>query len=408
MSREVLQTTTNLGLDSWRATPPIFENPLANYVKEIAKAGFDIPAELSRRPRLQRKFGKAKGNLIWVAGLTDEVAEHAFEYSRGDIVRKPPPYELVEGKLFSSRFDAFASEITSSVERGGSVVRGLEEVERKLTRASDSSYVLWSSPDGPLRVGNLEYDYSWTHIFWKERKMGREKVNYISIRSDFSLGEHVDFLNLFLPEKQMIQPEDYKFNQMGLIKAVLESPVVIDSANVRSLEDIGRYMSFVRKSYSNVVYRDKQTGQIRTFAELIAQLGGVQANSESERTILKGVIEEYERRLNKEEDPEKAIRIIGSYLLAVNYLVKNELEGQNIGDGKVDVNLLAHQVYFSRTLDEIQKVAGCAGGLRQNTSTFTSHSSETTFEGKCPVCGKYVKVDLGERCPGCKTVYACG
>ena len=384
--------------DVWYLTNNSLETlPLGQFITEIGKAGFDLPAEYARRFRLQKKFGREKGDKIWVSGVTDEVTEYAFEYSRKDVVRFPPPYEIVDGRLYSTRFEAFADEIINPNERRGAVLQGLHKVQDKLTNTPPGSFILWSSPAGPLGTGNREYDYSWTHVFYRNGT----KVNYVCLRSDFTLSEHARFLKM-------------NIHSLGMpaIRQILETPVVVlPDSGVNNLRDIGEMMSFVRANYSDIVYQDKQTGKKYSFDEMIANLQDIEKKRILELEAIGEIADIFEKQLLGQEKDEQTLRIMGKYLLAMNYFVRGGYKEYypSIRYNEKGLTSMLDHAYSWELVSDLQKVGGCAGGTKkQNTRTFTNHTSEQTFTGKCPVCGKLVTVDLGEKCPGCKTVYACG
>lgn len=380
--------------------------PLERYLTEYNKAGFDLSAEYARRFRLQKKFGGEKGDKIWISGVTDEVTEYAFEYSRKDIVRFPPAYEMVEQRLFAPRFAAFIEEITNPKEREGAVLQGLKEVQHKLTVTPEGSLIIWSSPAGPLGIGNLEYDYSWTHVFYRRGT----RVNYVSLRSDFTLSEHARFLNLFLPENKQLNPDN---SGMPAIRQILENPVaVLPNSGVNDIKEVGGIMSFIRANYSSVVYKDKQTGKTCSFTEMTANLQGIEEKREQELVAIGDLTEIFERQLlNKDLSEEQILRVMGQYLLSLNYFVRYGYKdyAPSMGYCKINLMKMVDEASSWEMMNYLQSVGGCSGGTRkQNTRTFSSHQSEEIFEGKCPVCKKMVKVNKGERCPKCKTVYACG
>lgn len=378
--------------------------PLEDFISEIAKAGFDIKAELSRRPRLQKKFGENKGDLIWVAGVTDEVTEHAFEYSKGDILRTPPAYELVEGKLFSTRFDAFAEELTSEKERKGSVRRGLDKAQKKLAEIKNNSFVIWSSPAGPLGFDNLEYDYSWTHIFWLEGVRAR----YVSVRTDFSLAEHLFFINLFLSPFERLETSTLEFETMKKIQQIMENPVVASSnQGISKLSDIGQIMKLVRPS-SGVVYRDRQTGRTVNFSEVIEELERIDLKRSFELAEIQNIINFYENELLQEElTEEEIIRTIGQYLLALNYYFRQTKFSKTPGYELTENMFYSTDLFY--LVRQLQQTAGCAGGFKPpNNSRVTGYrtygqdakeAESELFE--CPNCGGIAFGPVGNKCPNC-------
>ncbi len=378
--------------------------PIDIFKDELIKAGFDVDGEIDRKGKLKYKFGREKGDLIWVGGITDEVVEHAFEYSKKDIVRVPPSYEIVNNKLFSSRFVAYAEEITSPSERKGSVLRGLKKLEDKLSNSPEGSFVIWTSPDGSLGIGDMEYDYSWTHIFFKQG----DKARYVSIRTDFTINEHASFLNFFLPVEQQINNKKFT-NSLEDIQKIVETPVVVTTqSDIKNLSEIAEVMSKIRGNAGNIAYIDKQDGRKRYFGEIINELSFIDQKQQTEREEIQGLIDHYEGMLLQEGlSKDDEARIIGQYLLAVNYIFKNNLH-KNHDFYKMDYSLLAGFAYKKGMMKDLQEIKGCAGGLRQNTSTFTNHKSEKSFSGECPVCGNFVvELHVGERCTGCNTQYLC-
>lgn len=397
MTREIQGRITDFGLETWRVIEDNLDNlPLENFVSEIAKAGFDIKAELSRRPRLQKKFGENKGDLIWVWGLTDEVTEHAFEYSKGDVVRTPPPYELVEGRLFSAKFDAFVDDLTSYKEREGSVRRGLDKVQKELTRIPLDSFIIWSSPAGPLGFDNLEYDYSWTHIFWKEGI----RVKYVSIRTDFSLEEHLSFIKMFLSFDKQLKTDDLETDTMKKIQQIMENPIIASpNDDINKLSDIGRVMKLTRPNL-NIIYRDKQTGRTVYFPEVIRELDDIEQKRNFERSEIQNIIDFYQNRLLLEGLTEKdLIRIIGQYVLSLNYYFRQ--------NGFIE--RMPYKAYSYDLLRQLQQVAGCAGGFKSPSNSHingfrsygknASEASSEVFE--CPNCGQIAKGPVGNKCPNC-------
>lgn len=354
--------------------PRIENMPLDRFVEEIGTAGFNLLAELRRRDHLQNRFGRERGDLIWASGVTDEITEHAFEYSRGDIVRYPPSYEFVDGHLFSGKFNANIGEITNSKERGGSVTRGLSQVEKYLEDSPPGSRVIWTSPAGPLGIGDLEYDYSWTHVFSRNGL----RVNYVSLRSDFNLSEHAGFLNLFLPQDKQLAADSLG---MPAIQKILETPaVVLPNSGINSLADIGKVMSFVRANYSSTVYHNEQTGKRHSFDEMVADLKNIEEKRTLELQAINDIVKIFEGQLLREDQTnEQTVRIMGQYLLAMNYFLRHGYSDFSPSTGfneKGIITMLDHANSWL-LINDLQKVGGCAGGTtKQNTRTFTSHLSE--------------------------------
>lgn len=384
-----------------KADPAYIDNlSIESFSEEFNKAGFDIGLELSRRDKLRTKFGKEKGDLIWVGGVTDEVVEHAFEYSKKDVVRVPPSYEIVDQQLFAPRFAAFAQELVSPLERGGSVLKGFKKVQESVVNSPEGSFVIWSSPSGSLGIKDLEYDYSWSYFFKREGS----KVYYVAVRTNFTLNEHADFLNFFLPLSLQIDKNNFGRNSLTNIRKIVETPVVITpQMGINSLRELGEMMSIMRANVGKIAYIDKQDGRERYFNEIIEELSAIDEKQQTEREEIQGLIDYYEERLlQKSLSKEQLLRIIGQYLLAVNYVFKYNLhrtkDFYNLGGN--DYSLLAWNAYITGLVKDLQEVAGCAGGLRQNTSTLTKHL-EQLEPFTCPKCGYTTFERVGNQCPNC-------
>lgn len=383
--------------------------PLDNLTSEVGKAGFDLLAEYGRRTRLQELFGNGRGDMMWITGVTDEVVEHALEYSKKDVVRIPPAYELIEGRLFSPRFAAYADtgNITNEYERNGSVLRGLKNVQKKLAESNDDSYVIWTSPDGPLGIENFEYDYSWTHFFWKEKMGDRIIIRYASIRSDFTLIEHADFLNTFLEPDKHIRKELFNSRMQG-IQEILETPVkALREHGINNLADIAKAMEASVGRVSGKIYTDKETGQPRFFSEVVSELSTIDFREQSERKAIQNIIDYFESLLYNSKTKEEALMHMAYYVLTLNYYYRTNLTLK-----EVTYEDISHMVgtiqggYSQILLDNLQQVKGCAGGMvNQNTSTFTKDIEPFT----CPKCGYRTFEKIGNMCPGCgitKEAYA--
>lgn len=387
-------------------------------ITEVAKAGFDVVGEYDRRKRLQEKFGREQGDMMWIGGITDEVTEHALEYSKKDIVRAPRAYTLTGNRLFSSQFDQLGVDLISDQERNGSVKRGFEKVEQLVALAGDNQLVLWSSPSGPFGVGDIEYDYSWTHVFWQEVKEGITSVRYVSIRNNFTLLEHAGFLNIFLDLDKQLNDQDFATDSnMASIQKILETPVLTSKdSGINSLPDIGRAMKLYMNAWGKSAYIDKQDGRKRGWEEVISDLQRIEEIQRAEREEIQPIINRYEQLIYLSHTKEEALRHMAEYVLMLNSFYRKFYR-----KGKNESNLTSYDLdqmtdrlrggYGLTLLSDLKEVKGCAGGgntVRQNTTNFTSRLSEKTFTGNCPVCRTQVRdLKVGELCPGCGTEYLC-
>ncbi len=400
-----------------------FSEEQRKILADFAEAGFDIKAELRRRDLLKSRLKNRSDNLAdyyWWFSLTDQVMEHAFEYSRKDIVRFPPSYLLVDGRLFSPRFSAFAQDLVDSRERGGSVLAGLQKVE-SLLKEEENSLVVWVSPAGPLGIGDLAYDYSWTHVFWSEEQENQRVVNYVSLRTDFTLAEHQRFLNFFLPVSQAL---DQNLNGLPGIRQVLETPVGITPQQLNGLKGkaglkaIVELLSLIRGNLGFVAYQDKTDQKIRYFNEMLQEIEVLALKQFNEQEQLKPIIDFYRRQiLEPGLSFWQQARLIGDYLMAIHQAVRLGLT-QKLEDPIKLTNesnfasFLAWIAYNQNLLADLKKTVGCAALLKQNTTTFTSYQSflgETASAFICPECGFTTWERVGNKCPSCgltKEAYA--
>lgn len=392
-----LVTNPNLSAPSlpniYPVKPEFF--PRQDLAEELAKAGFNPQLELKRQEILRHKFGRVKGDFIWISSLTDQIVEHAFEYSKKDLVRVPPPYQIVNNHLFSPRFAAFAHELVDTRERGGSVLKGIQKVEEKLISSPPNSFIIWVSPAGPLGINNLEYDYSWTHIFLKEE----DSVKYVSIRTDFTLQEHAAFLNFFLSQQERINVNP---NSVFLkdIQKILETPAVVTpQMGVRSLKELGEWMSVIRANLGGIAYLDKEDGQPRYFSQIIEDLSSETKQSD-ERQPIQSLIDYYENQLLKEDlSLDQKIEIIAAYLISVHYLIRKP---QSHKINPKNYPHLAYYAYQEGLITTLQKIAGCGSVfVKQNTSTFTLSLIELSQTFTCPKCGYTTFERVGNKCPFC-------
>lgn len=365
-------------------------------ISDVTKAGFNVETEYRRRALLIDKFGPHKGNHLWIIGVTDEVVEHAFEYSRKDPVRQAPPYELLNGRLYSPRFDEYASIFTSPLEREGSVHEGLLTVEDKLKESPYGSYVVWSSPKGWIGAGDNKYDYSWTHIFCKEKQDTVDKVRYVSVRSDFSLGEHAQLLNCFLEDDKQLSSSSFEFESKEGIKIILKTPVV---ANVSSLEEFATVFALLKGSSGALMYQDRETGVSYTISQIGEILKNVAHTTETERDVMRPLIREYEKRLQNAATKGAAQEVMAEYVLAANSFWRRFTKESSIESIMQAVNEDMTSGYARVTmLMDLQRIGGCGANLqRQNTITFTTEQEPFS----CPSCHFATYEKVGNTCPRC-------
>ncbi len=370
--------------------------PVKRLTSEVKKAGFDIDLELNRRRYLQSTLGEEEGNRTWILGVTDQVIEHAYEYSAQDIVRFPPAYVLTDGKLFSPRFQQFAQDLVNPKEREGSVLAGIVQVEKKLTNALPGSFVIWVSPDGPLGIKDLKYDYSWTHVFSKAEG---DEIAYVSLRTDFTPKEHVDFLNLFLGvNDKIVLNQNF---QMRQIRQIMESPVVATSGmGVNSFAQVAEYLGFIRVNFGGMIYKPAQ-GTARFNSEIVHTLEDLNRLKTWESQAVSDVVAVFETTLQKAQNDEVRTRLIAQYLLGLNSFIRNGYKQFiSLGNFRYDLLKMIQKGITGKLVDSLQKVSGCAGGLLQNTTTFTSRQNESNMF-TCPKCGYATESSVGNMCPGC-------
>lgn len=373
--------------------------PTEMLVSEVRKAGFDVRLEFDRRLRLRNQFGIDRGDYIWLNGVTDQVLEHSKEYSAKDTVRVPPHYLLVDNKLYSPRFDAFAESFTSPIERHGSVVKGLKKVEEKLSVAEDGEFVVWVSPDGKIGIGETEYDYSWTHVFWKEKGETAPVVRYVSLRNDFTLKEHTDLLNI-LEGNNVFNTENIDNTSYETIKEIVEHPVLVaKDNNVRNLGDIVSIMKFYVRNFTNIAYTDKEDGKRVPFEAMIVELLDISTKQNLERQIVAPIISDFERKLARAGSYDQALRIMANYVLALNSFWRDFNYGGRVAGsiGHIITKTL-NGGYSTNLLSTLQQVKGCAATM-QNTVNFTSRIDREPF--KCPNCPFVTFDPVGNKCPNC-------
>ncbi len=376
-------------------------------ISDVTKAGFNVETEYRRRSLLIDKFGSHKGNYLWITGVTDEVVEHAFEYSRKDPVRQAPSYELLNGRLYSPRFDEYASIFTSPLEREGSVHEGLLTVEDKLKESPYGSYVVWSSPKGWIGAGDNKYDYSWTHIFWKEKQDTVDKARYVSVRSDFSLQEHAQLLNCFLEDDKQLSSSSFEFESKEGIKTILKTPVV---ANVSSLEEFATVFALLKGFSGALMYKDRETGVSYTVSQTGEILRDISKATETERDVMQPLINQYEQRLAHANTKEQKEAIMAEYVLAANSFWRRYTKTSSVEHIMQAVRKdMTSGFARGSMLTSLQLIGGCGtNSLRQNTTMFTNQVFEeknpnNTIEEpfSCPSCHFATYEKVGDKCPRC-------
>lgn len=369
--------------------------PIDTLVEEVAKAGFDVIGEYDRRFRLREKYGRQHGDKIWIEGVTDEVTEHALEYSKKDVVRVPPFYWLVDNKLYSPRFDAFARNFTSPIERKGSVVTGLKKVEEKLVVSQEGDFVVWASPDGPLGIGSNYYDYAWVHIFWKEKgDNGVPVVRYVSVRSGHKpdkLGDYINNLEgrVELERKPGETPLDF-------IRTIVEHPVSVSKDKVTDINDLIKAMRLVTPD-TNIAYTDKHSKKQVTFDDIMYELSNIDQKQEYENRVVKPITQHFEKLIQESGTYEETLRNMALYVLALNTFWREYQQETTSPQQTNDiVNRVLAGNFSDGLIDDLQQVKGCAANM-QNTRNFTRDIPEPFT---CS-CGMATYDRVGNKCPRC-------
>ncbi|MBI2029481.1 hypothetical protein HYT02_03635 [Candidatus Gottesmanbacteria bacterium] len=374
----------------------------AHLIERIANAGFDIDAEYRRKDILNREFGE-KGNRIFVAATTDEILEYAFEYSRKDPVRRPRPYLLKEGRLFSPSYQEYLDVFTKPFEREGATYEGALKVQALLKDAPDDAYVIWSSPPGWIADGYQPYMYGWTHFFRKDgvNQDGDSNVVYVSARTKLNARQLGEWSNSYLSPNDKLDLQSADFDTREGIKRVVSTPVLVnpEQFNIQKLSDFTRPINDGIKKYNEVIYSDKE-GISYTLADLGESLDKAEQTSKTERDILQPLIEYFEAQLLNAQTEEDAKMIMANYFIKANQILRDYRDLNSIPFSISDNNnfLAVNPSRVSTLLSTLQEVGGC--GSVQNAATFSS-VKEKKQKFTCPECGKDSYGPVGNKCPQC-------
>lgn len=371
-------------------------------IEGIAKAGFNIDSEYRRKEVLESEFGE-KGNMIFVAATTDEILEYAFEYSRKDPVRRPKPYLLREGRLFSPSYQEYLDVFTKPFEREGATYEGVLKVQALLKDASDNTYVMWSSPPGWVADGYQQYKYGWTHFFRKDgvNQDGDSNVVYVSARTKLDARQLGEWFNSYLSPKDKLDLQSADFDIREGIKKVVSTPVLVDTQqfDISKLSDFTRPINDSIKKYSEIIYSDEE-GISYTLGDLGESLDKAEQTSRTERDILQPLIEYFEAQLLNAQTEEDAKMIMANYFIKANQILRDYRDLNSIPFSIPNNNnfFAVNPSHVSTLLSTLQEVGGC--GSVQNASTFSS-VKEKKQKFTCPECGKDSYGSVGNKCPQC-------
>lgn len=333
--------------------------------------------------------------------------------------------EQLVGKLYGGKS---LSEATSGDERDGVVKKSIQKVEDALLSSKPGTLIVMASPGGwsgyqskdnrlePLNKADIlsgkakEITYPDSQTYCFEVLEGGE-IRGFTLKTDMTLAQNKELLKRLGASAQAFEtPKD----EITDIKQVVDTVLVIDPENKKKIEDIAKTIQHIKGS--EIAYRDSKKDE-RRFSEMMELLQNPEGlwNLDEKTRDLTAALRDFiaERFKNADTDLRTDLETaLGLTVLKLMHEVRPRRQARQMRHGKsylIQRNVLNAPFDPQAQLEELQKIAGCAGGGKKKKNILNSLTPRIGLEKddeeqewfNCPKCGYQADGPIGNTCPGC-------
>lgn len=299
-------------------------------------------------------------------------------------------------------------DVTSGKERDGIVKASVQRIENFLLVGAPGSMAVMTSPKGWSGYVGIEYPDSQTYCF---QVQADGQIRGFTLKTDMTLAQNKALLERLGVEKKAFEKEaDVKSG----IKDVVNSVVFIDPKEKKSIEDIVQLIKHIKGG--DVSYRDS-TGAQRTFNEMEELLRYPEALwmlDDTTKRLSDGLKEYISYRITSPDDKTRRDLEVAIGLVVMR-LMHEVRPRKQIREMKINkaystiIERIPHAIFDPRkTLEDMQKIGGCAGGgnkqsniLNSITPRLTNLLNQDSEWFTCPKCSYKADGPIGNVCPGC-------
>lgn len=310
----------------------------------------------------------------------------------------------IAGKLYG---DKLWLDATDAKERDGTVKESVAKMEEILVNAQPGTTVAMASPDGWSGYEGIKYPDSQLYAI---TVLPDGKLRGFTLKSRMTLSQNEALLAKYgVLDSQAPKDIDPK----NRIKQVVGSVVEFSSKEKKSIEDIAQDIKQIMGQ--EVAYVDSSKKE-RIFSEMMQNLKNPEplwTLDETTKRLVDGLKEYVSFRVkNPDRQMKRDIEVAMGYtVLQLMHAVRpvERKSGMRIGVSySIDRRI---QPIFNpqETLEEMQKIAGCAGGGNGDTTinSITPRNAVFSSEGKVgDNCSCGANLDNHYHCPGCDKKYS--
>ncbi len=310
----------------------------------------------------------------------------------------------VAGKLYG---DKLWLDATDSRERDGTVKKSVAKMEEILTHASPGTTVAMASPDGWSGYDGIKYPDS---QFYAITVLPDGKLRGFTLKSHMTLSQN----EALLAKYGALDPQTTKdTDPKNRIKRVVGSVVEFSPKDKKSIENIAQDIRHIMNQ--EVAYVDSSKKE-RTFSEMMQNLKNPEplwTLDETTKRLVDGLKEYVSYRVkNPDRQMKRDIEVAMGYtVLQLMHAVRPAEMKNDMKFGVPNSVDREIQPVFNpkKTLEEMQKIAGCAGGGAGDgtVNSITPRNAVFSTEGKLgDNCSCGANLDNHYHCPGCDKKYA--
>ncbi len=366
-----------LSIETQEETKFVCLNPQSNEEELLfllPHTGFNVELQVNKlETALNSGLDREKIISDWEKQTREDVWGFWLEYLKKEHLL-PINMELKNGAFVANKYGGQTClEITSPIERDGSVKKSVKKMQDFLAAAPAGSVAILTSPPGWSNLldskGKLipPYPDTQTYVFYLNPQ---KKLEALTVVSDFSLEDNETFLSNLTDFK----PNLYQTEKERIIK-VTSSPVLMSPPKgfffnlegiIRSFDQINPDAFNLSKALSSLEKLDAKREIDSEISEIIDQIG------------------EYLKTGFDPENPdcfEYLKRILGKVILDMTSFYLETVLPENYYPEIEDERVNRKQIY-EEALAYLQTIGGCGGGGLKADSIETPFGPRAIAEGK--------------------------
>lgn len=363
--------------------------------------GFSMHTQIERWINKQRNAIETNSSLEearkqFISETIQDIIGFYHEYLSGQDIF-PIDVEISQNQkgqkiVFANKYNSELQDITSSKERDGALLRGINRVVEILKdEVSENSVVVLLSPKGwsgwEIDGKEVVYPDNQAYVYYIDQD---GDLNSITIRTDMTLDQ----------SERMAKISPKNPDTKERIKNVVSTPIVINDGNFETV--LEKIEEVTGKRF------DKIRSEIRNRKQLFDL-------NEDAKTL----IDNLEARLLtnvfnlNEEDIKTFVIEVGKTIIELGSLTLPDSD-DTVNSTTVYLSESGYKDRFDKILYQIQQIPGCnGGGFVQNSlaaglfGTNKISVSGEKYVKKCGVCQTTIEayISKGYRCTNCQQVY---